>query len=147
MKRAHVILLMLGLLVGACGQNDSQAPEGEGPGEPGPGGYSPKPGDKPAEPDDDDGSVESKPGVTPINGATEFISADSQAGNSGSRGSLGGEEFSNADAAQDPSAENDDGGAEFKSLRRAAGSPRCMERETRDAYRWLSAWELRELHG
>jgi hypothetical protein len=142
MKRAHVILPMLALLVMACGQNDSKAKDGEGPGEPGPGGYSPGPGGGNTEPDDDDGSVASKPGVTPIEGATEFISADSRAG---VNGRSGGELAGGLDSAgsEDPSA--DDGGSrevERGDIFRVLGDGRILNL---NAYRGLQVIDVRDV--
>ncbi len=145
MKRASFILLMLGLLLGACGQSDSQKPEGEAPDEPGPGGYSPGPGDKPAEPDDDDGSLASKPGVTPIKGATEFISADSQAGGGGSRDNAGSDGLGNLDEGQDPSSDGDDGGSrevERGDIFRVLGDGRILNL---NAYRGVQVIDVRDV--
>src|SRR5262245_7781652 len=85
MKRAYLIALLVALAVTGCG-GSSGGPGGEGP-EAGSGGSGPGDGDGDGD-GDDDGSVVNKPGVTPVEGATEFISADSRAGENGRSGGL-----------------------------------------------------------
>lgn len=127
MKRLQTILLLLGLVLTACGGDGAAGSE------------QPAPGDG----DGDGDSTGHKPGVTPETGATEFISADSHAGQSGSRGAVDGGLGAappNAEAGDD--AGGDDRQVERGDIFRVLGDGRILNL---NAYRGLQVIDVRDV--
>lgn len=145
MKRAHVIALLVALVMAGCG-GSSGGPGGESPagsggsGGGGSGGGGGGDGDGDGD-HTDDGSVNNKPGVTPIMGATDFLSADSRAGENGRSGGLAGApEADDGDSAGDPSAPERE--VERGDIFRVLGDGRILNL---NAYRGLQVIDVRDV--
>jgi len=137
MERAHVTLLIAALLFGAACGSESGKPADD-PASPGDGD-----GDANGDGDGDgDGSLPGKPGVTQPKGATDFISADSRAGESGSRNGGSADAGAEAPADGDSSGDGADRQVERGDIFRVLGDGRILNL---NAYRGLQVIDVRDV--
>jgi hypothetical protein len=144
MNAARIASLLMVLLALAAGCGSDKPADGS-PNQPGPGdGDGDGDGDGPPGPGDD-GSINHKPGVTPDEGATEFISADARGGESQSRGE--GDLAGGLDSApSDPTADEDGGServVERGDIFRVLGDGRILNL---NAYRGLQILDVRNVN-